>query len=70
MSLKHPEAHAHYEAMLQGPQKQIHNIVYEGVDKDLVKKTAIKPKEDVAHLDLMLIIGAEFWFPINLAPVP
>ena len=44
MSLKHPEAHAHCEAMLQGPQKQIHNIVYEGVDKDLVKKTAIKTK--------------------------
>ena len=44
MSLKHPEAHAHYEAILQGPKKQIHNIVYEGVDKDLVKKTAIKTK--------------------------
>ena len=25
-------------------KKQIHNIVYEGVDKDLVKKTAIKTK--------------------------
>ena len=43
MSLKHPEAqHAHYEAILQGPEKQIHNIVYEGVDKDLVKKNSNK----------------------------
>ena len=47
MSLKHPEAqHAHYEAILQGPKKQIHNIVYEGVNKDLVKKTAIKTKRE------------------------
>ena len=70
LSLKHPEAQqAHHEAMLQVPKRQIHSIVYEAIDKYLVKKAAIKSK-GCAHLDLMLIIGAESWFPITLAPVP
>ena len=38
LSLKHPEAQqAHHEATLQGPKKQIHSIVYEDIDEDLVK---------------------------------
>ena len=48
----------------------MHSIVYEDIDEDLVEKAAIKPKGDLAHLNLMLIIGAESWFPIILAPVP
>ena len=45
LSLKHPEAQqAHQEATLQGPKKQIHSIVYEGIDEDLVRKGAIKTK--------------------------
>ena len=30
--------------MLQGPKKQIHSLVYEDIDEDLVKKAAIKTK--------------------------
>ena len=45
LSLKHPEAQqAHHEALLQGPKKQIHSIVYEDIDENLVKKAAIKTK--------------------------
>ena len=43
-SLKHPEAQqAHHEATLQGPKRQIHRIVYEDINEDLVK-AAIKTK--------------------------
>ena len=46
LSLKHPEAkQAHQEAILQGPKRQIHSIVYEDIDEDLVKKTTMKTKE-------------------------
>ena len=39
LSLKHPEAQqAHQEALLQGQKKQIHSIIYEDIDEDLVKK--------------------------------
>ena len=34
----------HNETMLQGPKRQIHSIVYEDTDEDLVKKEAIKAK--------------------------
>ena len=45
LSLKHPEAQqAHHKALLRGPKRQIHSIVYEDIDKDLVKKAAIKNK--------------------------
>ena len=45
LNLKHPEAQqAHQEAILHGPKKQIHSIVYEDIDEDLVKKAAIKTK--------------------------
>ena len=43
LSLKHPEAQqAHHEALLQGPKKQIHSIVYEDIDEDLVRKAAVR----------------------------
>ena len=45
LSLKHPEAQqAHHEAILHEPKKEIHSIVYEDIDEDLVKKVAIKTK--------------------------
>ena len=45
LGLKHPEAkQAHNETMLQDPKKQIHSIVYEDTNQDLVKKEAIKTK--------------------------
>ena len=45
LSWKHPEAQqAYHEAILQGPKKQIHSIVYEGIDEDLVEKAATKTK--------------------------
>ena len=41
LSLKHPEPQqAHHEAMLQGPKRQIHSIVYGYIDEDLVKQAA------------------------------
>ena len=40
LSLKHPEAQAHQEAISQGLKKLIHSIVYESIDVDLVKKAA------------------------------
>ena len=43
LSLKHSEAQqAHHEALLQGPKKQMHSIVYEDIDEDLVRKAAIR----------------------------
>ena len=45
LSLKHPEAQqAHHEAILQGTKRQMHSIIYEDIDEDLVKKAAIKTK--------------------------
>ena len=45
LSLKYPEAQqAHHETILQGPKKQIHSIVFEDIDEDLVKKVAMQIK--------------------------
>ena len=45
LSLKHPEAQeAHHEAVLQGTKRQMHSIIYEDIDEDLVKKAAITAK--------------------------
>ena len=35
---------AHHETILQGPKKQIHSIVFEDIDEDLVKKAAMQIK--------------------------
>ena len=54
LSRKHPEAQqAYHEAILQGAKKQIHSIVYEGIDEDLLKKVATKTKgeRDQSGLD-------------------
>ena len=46
LTLKHPEAQqAHHKAILQGPKRQIHSIVYKDINKDLVKKAVIKTKD-------------------------
>ena len=45
LSLKHPETQqALHEAILKGPKKQIHSIIYEIINEDFVKKAAIKIK--------------------------
>ena len=43
--LQHPQAQqVYHEEILQGPEEQIHSIVYEDIDECLVKKAAIKTK--------------------------
>ena len=45
LSPKHPEVQqAHHEAILQGLKRQMHSIVYEDIDEDLIKKVALKTK--------------------------
>ena len=45
LHLKYPEQQeAHNEALLQGPIKQVHNILHDNIDEALVMKAAIKTK--------------------------
>ena len=47
LGLKHPEGQqVCYEAILKGPKRQMHSIVYEDIDGDLVKTSSIKLKEE------------------------
>ena len=43
LSMKNLETQqAHHKAILRGPNRQIHSIVYEDIDEDLVKNAGIK----------------------------
>ena len=71
LSMKNLETQqAHHKAILRGPSRQIHSIVYEDIDEDLVKKAAIKTEGGCGTSGLDADKWCRIWVSNQFGSIP